>query len=220
MNRRCWTLKNLCLIEGCDRPIRRRGKWCSLHGDRYYHQGDPLKTTRCPPGRSIIEKLEWHGWDIVQHDAPYAYGPCWEIKGRKNQDGYGQIKHEGRYMGAHRWSYTHHVGPIPKGLLVRHKCDNPPCINPDHLEVGTIADNMADARIRGGFSNRSSDHLKGERNVHSIMSDERRKEMKHYYDEGHTYRETATKFGVSYHYAYRTVRKLTEAEESGAEVLD
>lgn len=52
----------------------------------------------------------------------------------------------------HRWVYMQKHGPIPRGLVVRHKCDNPPCINVDHLELGTLADNVRDRDERGRTS--------------------------------------------------------------------
>ena len=52
-------------------------------------------------------------------------------------------------VSAHRVSYEAYNGEIPKGLVVRHKCDNPSCINPDHLELGTQQQNVADRENRG-----------------------------------------------------------------------
>lgn len=68
-------------------------------------------------------------------------------KGRKT---YGLFYADGRTTGAHRWAYEHHTGEkIPAGMEILHQCDNPPCVNPLHLKLGTHAENMREVRERG-----------------------------------------------------------------------
>lgn len=74
---------------------------------------------------------------------------CIRFTGHLDGEGYGRIMvARVKYM-AHRLSYSLNHGPIPDGYVVRHKCDNPSCINPEHLELGTQADNIADKVSRG-----------------------------------------------------------------------
>ena len=77
-------------------------------------------------------------------------GACWEWRGARNAPGYGVIAiGGGRAEGAHRVSWILTYGLIPPGEVVRHRCDNPPCVRPSHLEIGTHADNMRDMTLRG-----------------------------------------------------------------------
>lgn len=66
-----------------------------------------------------------------------------------NVRGYGQITVAHKGIQTHRLAWTLSNGPIPEGLLVLHHCDNPPCINPDHLFLGTHQDNMNDMSAKG-----------------------------------------------------------------------
>lgn len=111
-----------------------RGRFCS--------QACSNRTSGALRARSIEERF----WEKVNKT-----DGCWLWIGAKTRDGYGQIK---RYQNlsnfrAHRLSWEIHNGPIPDGLDVLHNCDNPPCVRPDHLWLGTDADNMRDRDEKG-----------------------------------------------------------------------
>ncbi|HQR98148.1 MULTISPECIES: HNH endonuclease [unclassified Polaromonas] len=77
---------------------------------------------------------------------------CWNWTGDKYRNGYGRIREGGaskRLLRVHRVSFERHKGPIPAGLVVMHECDNKACINPAHLSVGTVKQNINDAIDRG-----------------------------------------------------------------------
>jgi hypothetical protein len=75
-------------------------------------------------------------------------GECWPWLGAANNKGYGQVRINGKAHYVHRLHYELHRGEIPKGQTLRHKCDNPICCNPDHLEPGTQKQNLVDMAQR------------------------------------------------------------------------
>lgn len=74
---------------------------------------------------------------------------CWPWLGARNSRGYGSLRIGDAIHSAHRVSYIVHKEPIPEGMHVIHACDQPSCVNPNHLSLGTHADNMDDRQKKG-----------------------------------------------------------------------
>lgn len=86
---------------------------------------------------------------LAEKSKPDQYTGCTHWVGNALPRGYGRIVVHGKRYLAHRLSYEVHVGPIPDGMNVLHKCDVPACINPDHLYLGTQRENVRDMMERG-----------------------------------------------------------------------
>lgn len=94
-------------------------------------------------------------WAKVDRDGSVIHpdlGPCWPSSSAPTKAGYARYGLNYALIYAHHISWEIHFGPIPDGLKVLHHCDNPPCVRPDHLFVGTQADNMRDMRAKARHS--------------------------------------------------------------------
>lgn len=97
-----------------------------------------------------------------------------------------------RKVRAHRLAYELAFGPLPSGAMVCHRCDNPMCCNPNHLFIGTAADNNEDKMKKGRHY-----ALSGERNAHAKMTDEQAAEAARRARDGESQKALAEEFGVS-----------------------
>jgi hypothetical protein len=125
-----------CSVLTCTQPIRARG-WCGTHWSRWRRTGD-VGADQPPKTRRQIDYDDWT--DLVAVD---GIG-CWIWTGYVISSGYGQF---GKRTRAHRYVYELLVGPIPDGLILDHLCRVRRCVNPDHLEPVTMAENT-----RRGYS--------------------------------------------------------------------
>lgn len=115
---------------------------------------------------------------------------CWNWIGAKNIRGYGQIKVDGAQLGAHRVSYEVFYGNLQEHLCVIHSCDNPSCINPDHLSLGTNKENSEDMVSK-------KRQCYGDRNARSILRPDQVLEIRSLLESNIPVRQIAERFGVS-----------------------
>lgn len=117
---------------------------------------------------------------------------CWIYEGRSaNSYGHKKFSLYNRGMSAHRYSWSVVNGPIPEGLCVLHSCDNPGCVRPSHLFLGTPRDNTHDARAKGRLAH-------GSRHPHAKLTEEIAHEIKERLARGESNKEIAQQMGIAY----------------------
>lgn len=136
--------------------------------------------------------------DVFRHISVTVAG-CWEWTGRRSRQGYGRYEIKNVVYAAHRIAWSVQNGPIPRGLFVCHRCDNPPCINPDHLFLGTPAENIRDAAAKGRLAKLVCPHgrkARGERIGGSKLRERDVLAIRRLRAAGSSLRELSGMFGV------------------------
>lgn len=151
-----------------------------------WEKGEPLQFINGHNGRKQIT-LEEKFWSYCH---PGPRDDCWEWQGGKQGRGYGRIRFQSHYLFVHRVSYELHHGPIPTGLNVCHHCDNPSCVNPHHLFLGTQKENMQDMV-------KKQRQTIGERNGCSKLTENDVHQIRQMRLDGMIEREIADKFNVT-----------------------
>ncbi len=114
------------------------GKFCSQHCcGKYNYKNKPC-----------FKKLSAEEYFFKQISTEDHIDNCWIWVGHRNKQGYGRLRVKRKDWVSHRYSWTIYNGDILSGLCILHRCDNPPCCNPDHLFIGTHQDNSKDMVIK------------------------------------------------------------------------
>lgn len=139
-----------CKCRQCGAEFQAFAAWIKRGGGKFCSRTCSELGKSAPPKRSPPDVRFWA--KVEKSDG------CWLWTARVDKLGYGFFRADSQkaHALAHRFSWALHNGPIPTGLLVLHKCDRPGCVRPDHLYVGTDADNTADKLSRHRQAHRLS----------------------------------------------------------------
>ncbi|MED1403823.1 HNH endonuclease [Bacillus mycoides] len=161
-----------CIAKGCQREKVARGM-CQKHYMRYRRSGE---SNIDGLGKKIDFQINEEGCFICTSHKTHGHGY------------FGFRRNQKRYL-LHRFIYEEMFGEIPEGLVVRHKCDNKKCINPEHMELGTIADNVRDAVERNLFPT-------GEKHYLTTLTERKVIEIKRSIKQGETLTSLSREYGV------------------------
>jgi hypothetical protein len=129
---------------------------------------------------------------------------CWLWESTKIPAGYGNFWAEGKLRGAHRVSYGLYVGDFPEHMCVLHKCDNPSCVNPKHLVLGTALDNSKDK-----FFKERENHPKGEAAHNARLTQHKANRIREFYLVGESIPTLAKTFEVGIATIWRIIHNKT-----------
>lgn len=153
------TKPTLCKVDGCGKPARHIGL-CVAHYKRQYKYGDPL--AGAPAHYSTPEEA------FAARTVAMPSG-CIHWTGANDDKGYGQLRIKRKLIKAHRYAYMRVHGAIPTGNVILHECDNPACVNVDHLRLGTQLENVRDMDAK---RRRINNQPKGEFHVNAKVTPE------------------------------------------------
>jgi hypothetical protein len=148
-------------------------------------------------------------WEKVNKDGPLCVRlgtKCWVWMGGTYLNGYGCIKIKRHMVSVHRLSWQLANGEIPEGMFVLHKCDNRPCVNPDHLFLGTQQDNVDDMITKGRRPSNSV-AISGEHNGRHKLTSADAIAIRERFAGGETGPSLAADFHVSKSAVYRIVER-------------
>ena len=143
----------MCNVNECDSKVYCK-YLCTLHYGRFVRTGK----TDAPISKTVEQRF---------NEKVDTEGVCHEWVGARNTEGYGNFYLKGKIVKAHRVSYQLAYGDFDKTLQVLHKCDNPCCVNPEHLFLGTGTDNMQDMFSKGREADRSGE-ANGNKRVNEV----------------------------------------------------
>jgi hypothetical protein len=175
------------------------------HTDRKYGyvKGQPKRFLR---GHRLPARTEREAWDKLVYPKTRLMGECLVYAGTVDSKGYGSVMvggHAGRRMKVHRIAYAVHNGPLADDLFVLHACDNPSCVNPSHLRLGTAADNSADMVRRGRAPN------VGERCHAAVLTEADVRDIRARSEAGEKGCAIAAAYGVSQMCVSQVIRRKT-----------